>query len=127
MSCSFLTPWLCSFSCLSYGDVICGISCLRSLGCLSYGDVICGIAVVCLTTSTTISTTLSIVGIIDGSNLPFIIFDAFKSMLSCSLFNLKLKALPSSTLFFLLRALLRKSIATFFLFSSVVYISSLVL
>jgi hypothetical protein len=40
VSCSFLTSWLYSFSCLSCGDVICGTSYLCSLGYLSCGDVI---------------------------------------------------------------------------------------
>jgi hypothetical protein len=48
-------------------------------------------------------------------------------MLYCSLFIPELEAFPSSTLFFLLRALLGEFTTTFFLFSSVVYISSLVL
>jgi hypothetical protein len=43
---------------------------------------------------------------------------------TCSLFIPEPKALPSSTLFFLLGALLRESITTFFLFSSVIYSSS---
>jgi len=47
-------------------------------------------------------------------------------MLSYSLFILELEA-PPSTLFFLLRTLLEEFDATFFLFSSVVFISSLVL
>jgi hypothetical protein len=47
-------------------------------------------------------------------------------MLSYFLFILKPEASPS-TLFFLLRALLEKFDATYFLFSSVVFISSLVL
>jgi len=47
-------------------------------------------------------------------------------MLSYSLFTLELKALPSSTLFFLLRTLLGKSAIAFFWFSNVAYISSLV-
>jgi hypothetical protein len=48
-------------------------------------------------------------------------------VLSCSLFTPKPEAPPFSTLFFLLIALLGDSIAAFYLFSSVVYISSLVL
>jgi hypothetical protein len=48
-------------------------------------------------------------------------------VLSCSLFILKHEAPPSSTLFFLLRALLGESIVTLFRFYSVIYISSLVL
>jgi hypothetical protein len=43
-----------------------------------------------------------------------------------SLFTPKPKAPPSSTLFFLLKALLGESTASFFLFSSVIYISFLV-
>jgi hypothetical protein len=46
---------------------------------------------------------------------------------SYSLFTLKHEAPPSSTLFFFLKAFLGEFVATFFLFSSVVYISSLVL
>jgi hypothetical protein len=41
---------------------------------------------------------------------------------SCSLFTPKPKPPPSSTLFFLLRALLGESIVTFFLFYSVIYL-----
>jgi hypothetical protein len=48
-------------------------------------------------------------------------------MFSYSFFTPKPKAPPSSTLFFLLRALIGKSVVAFFLFSSVVYNSSLVL
>ncbi len=44
----------------------------------------------------------------------------------CSLLILELEVPPSSTVFFLLKALIKDSIATFFLFSSVVCISSLV-
>jgi hypothetical protein len=120
MSCSLLIPWLYSFICLSCGDVIYGISCLCSLNYLSCGDVICDIVAICLIAYT-------IVGITDGSTLPFIILCALKSMLSCSLFTFKLDVPPSSTLFFLFRAFLGESIAAFFLFSSVFYISSLVL
>jgi hypothetical protein len=59
--------------------------------------------------------------------MPFIIFYALKSMLSCSFFTLEPEVPPSSTLFFLLRTLLGKFAIAFFLFSSDVYISSLVL
>jgi hypothetical protein len=48
-------------------------------------------------------------------------------MLSCSFFTLELEDPPSSTLYFLLRRLLGESIVTFFQFSNVVCISSLVL
>ncbi len=127
MSCSFLTHWLFSLSCPSYGDVIYGISCLCSLGCLFCGDVICGIVVVYLTACTIINIALTIVGTVDGSTLPLIIFCAFKYVLSYSLFIFKPKAPPSSTLFFFLRALFGKYVAAFFILSNVVYISSLVL
>jgi hypothetical protein len=69
----------------------------------------------------------TIVGTIDGSTLPFIVCFALKIVLSCSLFTPEPKASPSSTLFFFLRTLLGKSIATLFMLSSVVYISSLIL
>jgi len=134
----FLTFWkpyvmfpfnslLCSYNCLSYGDVICGISYLCSFGYLYCGDVICGIAIVFLTTWTIGGTTFTIVGTTNGSTLPLIIFYALKFVLSCSLFIPKLKVRPSSTLFFLLRAFLGESVTTFFLFSNVVCIFSLVL
>jgi hypothetical protein len=97
-----------------------GISCFCSLSYLSWGDVIWGTIAVYLTTYTTVGTT-------NGSTLLFIIFYALKFMLSCSLFTLEPQALLSSTLFFVLRALLGKFVADFFLFSSVIYISSLVL
>jgi hypothetical protein len=48
-------------------------------------------------------------------------------MFSCYFFILEPKALLSSILFFLFRALLGEFVAAFFLFFSVVYISSLVL
>jgi hypothetical protein len=88
--------------------------CLCSLNYLSCGDVICGTIIVYLTTCTTVGTT-------NGSTLRLIIFCALKSVLSCSLFTFEPKAPLSSTLFFLLKALLGKSSATyFFLFSSVI-------
>jgi hypothetical protein len=87
---------------------------------LSCGDVIYGISTDYLTICITIGT-------IDGSTLPFIIFSTLASVLSYSLFTLELQAPPSSTLLFLLRALLGESIVAFFLFSNVVYISSLIL
>jgi hypothetical protein len=70
---------------------------------------------------------LTTIGIVDGSILPLIIFCALKFVLSYSLFILEPKAPPSSILFFLLRALFEKSATAFFLFSSVIYISSLIL
>jgi hypothetical protein len=44
-----------------------------------------------------------------------------------SLFTFELEVPPSSTLFFFLKTLLGKSVAAFFVFFSVVYISSLVI
>ncbi len=127
MSCSFLIPWLCSLNCFFCDNFICSIFCLYSLGCLSCGDVICGIVAACLTACTTSGITLTIIGIAYGSILHLIVFCALKFVLSCSLFILKHEAPPSSTLFFLLRALLGESIVTLFRFYSVIYISSLVL
>ncbi len=109
MSCSLLTSWLCSLRYFFYGNVIYG-----STG-------------VCLATCTIIGTTLTVVGFANGSIMPLIIFCALKFILSCFLFAIELEAPPSSTLFFLLKTLLGEFVATFFLFFSVVYISSLVL
>jgi hypothetical protein len=119
VSCSLLISSLYSLNHLFCGDVICGTSYLYSLSCLSCGDVICGTFTVYLATYTTIGTK-------DGSTLPVIILCAFPSMISRS-FIPKPKAPLSSTLFFLLRALLKNYVAAFFLFSNVVYTSSLVL
>ncbi len=119
VSCSFLTSWLCSFSSLSCENAIYRTSGFYSLNCISCGVGIYGINLVCLIAYATIS-------IADGSTLPLIIFFAFIFVLSYSFFTLEPKA-PPSTLLFLLRTLLRKSATTFFLFSSVVYISSLVI
>jgi hypothetical protein len=80
-----------------------------------------------LVACTTVGTTCTTIGTEDGSTLPLIIFYAHTYVLSCSLFNLEPEALPSSTLFFLLIALLGESIATFFIFSNAIYISSLVI
>jgi hypothetical protein len=68
------TSCLCSFNCLSYGDVIYGTSCLCSFNCLSYGDVICGTFIVCLVVYTTIGTTYHTIGTSNGSILPLVIF-----------------------------------------------------
>ncbi len=99
---------------------------LCSLSCLSYGVVIFGTYIIYLVAYTTIGTIHTTISIVDGSILPLIILCALTFVLSCSLFILKHEAL-SSTLFILLRALLGKSAPAFFLFSNVVYISSLVL
>jgi hypothetical protein len=48
-------------------------------------------------------------------------------VLSCSFFTPELEVPPSSILLFLLRAFRGDFVATFFLFLSVVYISSLVI
>ncbi len=105
--------------CLSYGDVICATSYLCSLDCLCCGAIICDISTICLIVYT-------IVGTANGSTLPLIILCSLTSMFSYSLFTLKLEVPPSSTLFFLLRALLEKFVVAFF-FSGVVYISSVFL
>jgi hypothetical protein len=107
MSCSLLIPWLCSLSCLSYGDVIYGISYLCSLSCLSRGNVIRGTVAICLTSCTIGSTTLTTIGTTDGSILPLIIFYALKYVLSYSFFIFELEAPPSSILFLFLRTLLK--------------------
>ncbi len=120
VSCSLLTSWLCCLSCRSQGDVIYGTSYLYSLSCPSCGDGICGTFIVYLVACT-------IVGTKDGSTLPLIIFYALTYVLSYSFFTPQPKALPSSTLFFFLKAFLGKSAIAFFLFFNVVYISSLVL
>ncbi len=127
VSCSPLTFCLYSFNCLSYENVICGTSCLCSLRCLSYKYVIYGTSVICLVAYTIIGTTHTIVGIIDGSILPFINFYALSYVLSYSFFTPKLEAFPFSTLFFVLKAFLGEFDVAFFLFSNVVCISSLVL
>jgi len=120
VSCSFLTSWLCSLNYLSYGGVICGTFYLCCFNCFSYGVVIYGTSVINLATCTTI-------GIVDGFTLPLIINYAFTSVFSCFLFTLEPEVPPSLTLFFFLRTLIEESTITFFLFSSVGCISSLVL
>jgi hypothetical protein len=94
---------------------------------LSCEDVISSTIVVCLIAYTTGGITFTTIGSINGSTLLFIIFCAFKYVLPCSFFTLELEAPLSSILFFLLKALLGESVAAFFLFFNVVYISSLVL
>jgi hypothetical protein len=59
-----------------------------------------------MATCTIVNTTLTTVGTANGSILPLIIFIAFRFVFSYSLLTLELEALPSSTLFFLLRAFL---------------------
>jgi len=136
--CSPLTSYLFFRSCPSYGDVICGTFCFCSFNYLSYGNVICGTSCFCsfnyfsygdviYGTSIVYIVSCTIVSIADGSTLPFIILCAFTFVLSCSLFILKLEVPPLSILFFFLTTLLGEFAATFFLISSVVYISSLVL
>jgi hypothetical protein len=79
-----------------------------------------------LATYTIVGITCTIFGITNGSILALVTFYALAYVFSCSLFTLESKALPSPTLFFLLIALIGEFVVTFFLFSSVVYISSLV-
>ncbi len=117
---------MCSFDCFSYGNVIYGTSCFYFLNYLSCGDVICGTSIVCRATCTIILIAYTTIGIADGSTLFLIIFCALTFVLSYSLFIPKLEAPPSSTLFFLLRVIFGEFIATFFLFSNVVFIFSLV-
>ncbi len=120
---SYTSPSKCKCSSLFGNLMSCSLltSSFYSLNCFSCGDVIYGIAKVYLTAYTTISTIITIVSITDGSTLPLIIFYALKSILSYSIFILEPKAPPSSTLFFLLRALLGESMAAFFLFFSVIW------
>ncbi len=120
MSCSSLTSYFYSLNCFSCGHAICGTSFLYSLNYVSYGVVICGTSIVYMAACTIVGTT-------ECSIFPLIIFYALTFVLSCSVFTPLCKVLPSSTLFFLLRTLLGKYVVAFFLFSNVVYISSLVL
>jgi hypothetical protein len=127
VSCSLLTSWLYSLSCVSYGDVICGTSCFCSLSCVSRGVVICGTSTICLTACTIIKLAFTNVDIANGSIFPLIILCALKFVFSYSLFIPKLEVLPSSTLFFFLKALLGEFFVVFFWFYNVLYISSLIL
>jgi len=95
VSCSFLTSWLYSLSCLSYGDVIYGTSYLCSLSCVSCGIIICGISIVYLVACTIVGIAFTTINSANGSTMPLIIFYAFISMLSYSLFTPKLEAPPS--------------------------------
>jgi hypothetical protein len=103
-----------------HGAVNYGTSCFYFCKCVYCGVLISGISVIYLATCT-------IVGTADGSTLPLIILCAFKSTLSYSLFTPKPKVPPSSIMFFFLKALIGKFAATFFPFSSVVYISLVLL
>jgi len=76
---------------------------------------------------TTISTTHTIVGIVDGFTLPLVIFYALAFAFSYFVFTTEFEAPPSSTLFFLLITLYVEFVIAFFLFSSLVCISSLVI
>ncbi len=121
-----IPPQFCSCSCFSYGDVIYGISYFYSLGCLSCGDVIYGTSAIYLIACTIGCIVLTTICTTNGSSTPLIIFYAFKFVLSCSFFTLE-HEVPPSTLFFLFKTLLKKSNVTFFLLSSVICISSLIL
>jgi hypothetical protein len=92
----------------------------------SCGNVIYGTSTIYLATYTIVGSYHTTIGITNGSTWYLIIFYAFAFMLVYSLFTHELDALPSSILFLLLRALLGESIVAFFLFSNVMYISSLV-
>ncbi len=93
VSCSFLTSWLYSLSCLSCGDVIYGTSYLCSFSCVSCGIIICGISIVYLVACTIVGIVFTTINSANGSTMPLIIFYAFISMLS--LFTPKLEAPPS--------------------------------
>jgi hypothetical protein len=127
VSCSFLTSYLYPLNCFSCEDVICGTFCFCSFSYSSCGDVIYGTFVVYLATCTTIGIAHTIVGTINGSTLPLMIFCVFAFMFSYSLFTPEHETFPSSTILFLLKAFLAEFVAAFFLFSIVVYIFSLVL
>ncbi len=125
---SYMSPFKCKCS-SPFGNLVsCSLLtfCLYSLSCLSCGDVICGTSAVYMAACTTISTTYTNVGTLDGATLPFITFCALTSMFSCSRLTFEPKGPPSSTLFFLLRALLGDSIVAFFLFSNATYNSIII-
>jgi hypothetical protein len=127
VSCSFLISCLYSLNCFSYGYVICGTSCLCSLSYLSCGDVICGTSIfiwlhVPLLALPIPLLALQMVPLHPSSFSMPLIF-----VLSCSLYTLEPKVPPSSTLLFVLRTFLCEYTTTFFLYSSVVYIFSLVI
>ncbi len=89
---------------------------LYSLNCPSYGNVICGTSANYLAAYTIIHITCTTIGTAYGSTLPFIIFCAIISMLSCSFFIPKLDIPLSSTLFFFLKTLLSESTQPFLCF-----------
>ncbi len=122
MSCSLLNFWFCSLNYFSCGDVIYGTFCFSSLSCPFCGDVIWGTSIVYMVTCTTISTTCTTINIAYGSTLPLIIFCALTYVVFCSFF-IEPKTPLSSTLFFILKALLVEFATTFFLFFSVVCIT----
>ncbi len=119
---SYMSPFVCG-CCSTFGDLVSLsflIFFLYSLICLSYGNNICGALTLCLLNYTN-------VGIANGSTFPFVIFWALNSVLSYFFLTPHLEVPPYSTLLFLFRAFLGNFVATFLLFSNVVYISSLVL
>ncbi len=124
---SLLTSYFYFISYLSCGDVICSTSYLCSFSCPSCGDVIYGTSTVCLVAYTIVGITCTINGNVDGSILLPIIFSTFVYVFSFSLFTLKPKASPCSTMFFFLWTFIGEFVVAFFLFSNNVCISSLIL
>jgi hypothetical protein len=95
---------------------VCGTFFFYSFIYLSCGVVIFGTFEVCLVAYTIVGTTLTIVGNVDGSILPLIIFCALTFVLSCSLYILEHEAPPSSTMFFLLQTFLESLLQPSFYF-----------
>jgi hypothetical protein len=126
VSCSPLIFCLCSLNYFSYKDVIYGISYLCSFNCLSCGDVICGTSIVYLVACTIVGIAYAIVSTAYGSTLPFIIFYALYICALLFLLHSWTWASSFNSIIFLNNTF-GKVIATFFLFSSVVYIFSSVL
>ncbi len=127
MSCSLLTPWFYSFS--FFFQWRCHLWYFLRLFPQLFLLWRCHIwyVIIYLTVCTISGIALTTVGTANGSILHLIIFCALKFVLSYSLFTFEHEAPPSSTLFFLVKALLRESTVIFFLFFSVVCISSLIL
>ncbi len=116
-----MSPSICKCSSPSGNLVSCSLLTFffYSFSCLSYGRVICDTFEVYLVAYTNAGTTY-------GATFPLIILCACASMFSYSFLALNLGAPPSLALFFLLRTLLGNFATTFLLFTSVVCIFSLV-